>query len=861
MSNIGNMKKHVKGPRNANTSRNPRLRPQVDKQVANEGVFANRRFTHTATAIVGCVVQVQVKNKGVYEGIFKTFSSKFEIVLEMAHKVDAQENNNSRNATSIPSRDRLLDSVIFKTCDIISLTAIDVDLDYAVRDNFTDSAIVGKMNGQCEPEKVLEPWVSDGGMELSLETGENSSNGWDPSEMFRTNTQKYNVQSSYDNSLQQYTTPLEKSNTKEYKKREEEAEKLASEIEKSDVYRQRIDLENLEGDEEKLYSAVVRPNETSSQLPASIGKNQKYRQQGRSRGGGHQSQHLPNRSPHSSRSPPHSVQLPSEDTRMNGDKHEIKEDKRSETLSPLSNKTSPVPEHRPAAVSPDSKPELSPSSPTTPVNSKVDRRNSTPRARDAQIQDLKDFSTNFKLTEEKEKEREREKSVEKEKEQAENSIEVQQDKTLEKNEDNEEKVEEILVKVKQSVLNPMAKEFVPNPPPKAKQHQPSQQIATPPRPRTQSPIIQPVQMQNQLYHPYMIPQTVVSMPAPAPTSQQQYRQPKRAVVSVPRGDYSAAPAVVQAATGQPLLAGPHSQYTVQYIQHMVPQVMPMPAVTPPGPRMPSQTNLHMVPNSHTSNVEPNGPPHPTQMFMTPAGPGPVPAHMNPHPSQHMSHPTPAHMGPPQVAQQQQNQQQNQMAHQSVGQHPAPSPVQHTQAQMHPSQAPPPSSGTPQPHGFNPQMGQQGHPPLQPSPHNPTSPQGMPHHMSIPYQLANHSHVQGNPQFTVQQTHQQTSHTMQSQGQNPHIHQPQPQFVMMPQPHHHGQVQHAHLQQQPQFQGHPMSAGPGPMPGQGHVIPQTGLPVLHNSNPNSVHHQSQIHHFMPQGMTAATLYSVSRKMAV
>lgn len=61
-----------------------------------------------------------------------------------------------------------------------------------------------------------------------------------------------------------------------------------------------------------------------------------------------------------------------------------------------------------------------------------------------------------------------------------------------------------------------------------KPHQHSQQIATPPRPRTQSPIIQPVQMQNPLYHPYMVPQTVVSMPAPAaPTSQQQYRQPKR----------------------------------------------------------------------------------------------------------------------------------------------------------------------------------------------------------------------------------------------------------------------------------------------------------------------------------------------
>ena len=44
----------------------------------------------------------------------------------------------------------------------------------------------------------------------------------------------------------------------EFKEMEAHAEKLASEIEKSDTYKKNLDLENGDGDEEMLYSAVHR---------------------------------------------------------------------------------------------------------------------------------------------------------------------------------------------------------------------------------------------------------------------------------------------------------------------------------------------------------------------------------------------------------------------------------------------------------------------------------------------------------------------------------------------------------------------------------------------------------------------------
>ena len=72
------------------------------------------------------------------------------------------------------------------------------------------------------------------------------------------------VKSTYDDSMDQYTTKLKDVNTPEYKRRLAEAERHASEIESNQSSRRNTSLENGdEVDEETRYSAVIRPNQQS----------------------------------------------------------------------------------------------------------------------------------------------------------------------------------------------------------------------------------------------------------------------------------------------------------------------------------------------------------------------------------------------------------------------------------------------------------------------------------------------------------------------------------------------------------------------------------------------------------------------
>ncbi|XP_060757800.1 ataxin-2-like protein isoform X3 [Neoarius graeffei] len=241
--------------RNRNSVKPPSQSPPVF-----EGVYNNSRMLHFLTAVVGSRCDVRVKNGSVYEGIFKTLSSRCELAVDAVHKLRTEDGDGCGGGTSAhPRREEITDTMIFSPSDLITMTCRDVDLNYATRDTFTDSAISSSRVNGDHREKVLQRWDGGDSNGENYDLDTDASNGWDASEMFRFNEETYGVKSTYDSSLSMYTVPLERGSSEGFRQREARAARLASEIEASAQYRHRVALENDEGrSEEDKYSAVVR---------------------------------------------------------------------------------------------------------------------------------------------------------------------------------------------------------------------------------------------------------------------------------------------------------------------------------------------------------------------------------------------------------------------------------------------------------------------------------------------------------------------------------------------------------------------------------------------------------------------------
>ncbi|XP_066260072.1 ataxin-2 homolog [Euwallacea similis] len=240
---------------NKRKTRGGSVRGQRQRSLGTEGVYSNPTFMHAATSQVGNVARITTASGQVWEGVFRTFSQNFDVVLEVVAKVENPDAPDSRLLTET-HRDKL----IFKPCDILNMTFKNVDLDFPVKDTFqTDTAISARLNGNRNEEKELEPWDAGqlNGNDLNLDL--EASNGWDVQDMFRKNEQEYGVQSTFDHSLRGYTVPLQASDSADFKEAQAKAEQIASEIENQPGHRARLELEN--GDEEAAFAAVVRPNQ------------------------------------------------------------------------------------------------------------------------------------------------------------------------------------------------------------------------------------------------------------------------------------------------------------------------------------------------------------------------------------------------------------------------------------------------------------------------------------------------------------------------------------------------------------------------------------------------------------------------
>ncbi|KAF7659525.1 hypothetical protein LDENG_00296040 [Lucifuga dentata] len=230
-------------------------KPPFQSTPVFEGVYNNARMLHFLTAVVGSTCDIRVKNGSAFQGIFKTLSSRCELAVDAVHKHGEEDATTS----ALPRREDITDTMIFSPSDLVTMICRDVDLNYATKDTFTDSAITStRVNGEHK-EKVLQRWDGGDSNGESYDLENDASNGWDANEMFRYNEVKYGITSTYDSSLAMYTVPLERSSSDVYRQREARAARLANEIESSPQYRHRVNLENDEGKtEEDKYSAVIR---------------------------------------------------------------------------------------------------------------------------------------------------------------------------------------------------------------------------------------------------------------------------------------------------------------------------------------------------------------------------------------------------------------------------------------------------------------------------------------------------------------------------------------------------------------------------------------------------------------------------
>lgn len=95
---------------------------------------------HSATALVGSVVQVRLRSGNTYEGVFRTFSGNFDIALELPACIKAK--NQPDEGKTVPRH------IIFPADTVVTVIAKDFDSQYATTGAFqTDGAISDKCNG------------------------------------------------------------------------------------------------------------------------------------------------------------------------------------------------------------------------------------------------------------------------------------------------------------------------------------------------------------------------------------------------------------------------------------------------------------------------------------------------------------------------------------------------------------------------------------------------------------------------------------------------------------------------------------------------------------------------------------------
>ncbi|CAG5135762.1 unnamed protein product, partial [Candidula unifasciata] len=214
------------------------------------GIYSDPRTVMILCSFVGTQTTVKTRNGDRYKGHTVSFSEKGDIAM-IDVKADDEHTKNPKQSGLIITKE---DFVVCKT------NGVDFKGLFTSSD-FTDSGIASRMNGSTETSmKELQPWQDDDAPDTNSSfLGE--CDGWDSTSMFQANRDKFNVKSTYNEDLLDYTTKLPDPSSEGYEEKEKFAQRLAEEIEHSEVYQARIAEELKDGDEEALFSAVHRGNE------------------------------------------------------------------------------------------------------------------------------------------------------------------------------------------------------------------------------------------------------------------------------------------------------------------------------------------------------------------------------------------------------------------------------------------------------------------------------------------------------------------------------------------------------------------------------------------------------------------------
>ncbi|RUS78087.1 hypothetical protein EGW08_014167 [Elysia chlorotica] len=213
------------------------------------GVYADQRTAGMMCSILGTQATVKTVNGKTYKGRTTGFSEKGDIAM-----ADAKlEDDDGTPGPNIPG-------IIIPKDNFVVCRTNGVDLKGLSSSDFTDSGIVSRMNGNSEKElKELQPWMDDDAGEMSTSLAlDDHSGGWDCESMFAENFQKFNVSSTYDEKMYEYTTRLPEPGSEAYAAKERFAKEKAEEIERDETYQRRIAKELTDTDEDALFSRVHR---------------------------------------------------------------------------------------------------------------------------------------------------------------------------------------------------------------------------------------------------------------------------------------------------------------------------------------------------------------------------------------------------------------------------------------------------------------------------------------------------------------------------------------------------------------------------------------------------------------------------